>query len=64
MTHRLVFIKNEKVIGMYSGIQSNKIVINNNKIIFEDLNKNNIIEINTKIPEEVFIDGETFSLEK
>ena len=64
MTHRLVFIKNENVIGIYGGIQSDKIVINNNKIIFEDLNKNNIIEINKKIPEEVFIDGETFSLEK
>lgn len=61
-THRLVFIKNEKVEGMYTGIQSDKIKIKDNKITFEDIDY--IIEINDKLPEKIYIDGEIFCLEK
>ena len=64
MTHRLVFIENEKVIGIYGGIQSNKIQIKDDEIIFEDLEKENIIKINEVLPKSVFIDGEIFRLEE
>ncbi|MCR5081132.1 MAG: hypothetical protein K6B17_07305 [Treponema sp.] len=61
-THRLVFIKNEKVEGMYTGIQSDKIKIKDNKITFEDIDY--IIEINDRLSENIYIDGEIFCLEK
>ncbi len=63
MTHRLVFIKNEKIAGMYTGIQSDKIRVKNDEIIFEDIEKDNIIKIKNGIPENVFIDGEIFRWE-
>lgn len=62
MTHRLVFIENQKIAGMYTGILSNKIRVENDKIIFEDIEKDNIIRIKDCLPENVFIDGEKFGI--
>lgn len=62
MTHRLVFIENQKIAGMYTGILSNKIRVENDKIIFEDIEKDNIIRIRDCLPENVFIDGEIFGI--
>ena len=64
MTHRLVFIENQKIAGMYTGIQSDKIRVKNDEIIFEDIEKDNIIKIKNDIPENVFIDGEIVVLGK
>ena len=64
MTTRIVFIKEEKIEGMYTGIQSQNVKIENNKIIFEDIESNNIIEIVDALPEKIFIDGELYNLEK
>lgn len=59
-THRLVFIKNEKYIGEFYGIASSKIRVKDNLIIFEDIEKNNVIEIKDKVPEKVYIDGDVY----
>ena len=64
MTTRLVFIKEEEIVGMYAGMQSQNIKIENNKIIFEDIESNNIIEIGETLPEKFYIDGEFYYLEK
>lgn len=64
MTHRIVFVQNNKVTGIYTGIQSDKIVVNENEILFKDIKLNNIIEINETLPEKILIDGEVIYLEK
>ena len=62
MTHRLVFIENQKIAGMYTGILSDKIRVENDKIIFEDIEKDNLIRIKDNLPKNVFIDGEIFGI--
>lgn len=64
MTHRMVFVQNNKVTGIYTGIQSDKIVVNANTILFKDIELNNIIEINEALPEKILIDGDIVYLEK
>lgn len=64
MTTRLVFIKEEEIVGMYAGMQSQNIRIENNKIIFEDIESNNIIEIGETLPEQIYMDREFYYLEK
>lgn len=64
MTHRLVFVRKDKVIGIYTGIQSDKIVVNKNMVLFKDIELDNIIEINNTLPEKILIDGEIIYLEK
>lgn len=59
-THRLVFVKNLKPFGEYSGIASDKIRIKNKTIIFDDIDGSigNVIDITNSIPQKIYIDGE------
>lgn len=65
-THRLVFIKGGKVLGGYYGIASDKGIVKNGCVVFEDIKPGvgNKIEVG-KIPsEEIWIDGEVIKFVK
>ncbi|MCR5386005.1 MAG: hypothetical protein K6E69_02695 [Treponema sp.] len=59
-THRLVFVKNLKPFGEYSGIVSDKIRIKNKTIVFDDIDGSigNVIDMTNSIPQKIYIDGE------